>query len=268
MAELQQVKRFIAPGSPLAPPIPAGMEERIRAHVYGLGEAADSSRTETRKLAARLKAGCILGRRWLNVPIYGTAVLLLLLLLFVVGILGSLWPGSAAASPAEATAAASIEEHTMCQNLGEVPQSLQGDANQVRAQLAGAVGVSVAMPRSLPADYVFVGGRAFRAASTEAAHLAWMRGKTMLSFYQSPDPGGTMPSGWRAVKLDSRTFWLEPVSASITPGTAGTVDTAETAGSGRAVLWRDSGVLYMLVGDLSETELLTMALSVNAPYDR
>src|SRR6266496_4619432 len=196
LGEIHQVKRFLAPGSPLAPPIPDGMEERVRAHVYGrygTGETAgtiDKRRgllrsSEAPRLAARLKAGCIVGRSWVTVPMYATALLLLLL---VVGVLSSLWPSSAMASPVAATAAASLEEHTMCQNLGQVPQSLQGDANQVRVQLASAVGMSVAAPQSVPADFTFAGGRAFRAASTEAAHLAWMQGKNMLSFYQAPDP--------------------------------------------------------------------------------
>ncbi len=266
LGELQQVKRFLAPGSPLTPPLPAGMQDRVRARVYGArmkGACGDAQRQrETPRLGARIKAGCIVGRSWLRVPIYAGALVLLLL---VVGVLGSLWPNSAAASPAAATAAASLEEHTMCQNLGQVPQSLQGDANQVRAQLASAVGMSVAAPQSVPAGFAFAGGRAFRAASTEAAHLAWMQGSSMLSFYQSPDPGGNPPSGWRLVQLDSHTFWLGTVGV---PETEGTVGTGAAGDAVRAVLWRESGVLYMLAGDLSETELLGMALLVNTAGSR
>ncbi len=115
----------------------------------------------------------------------------------------------------------------MCERLGQVPQSLPGDATQVRAQLASAVGMSLAAPNIMLSGFQFAGGRAFRAANTEAAHLAWTAGTQMISFYQSADPGGDPPPGWRAVRLDGRAFWIGKSNGE------------------RAVVWREGGVLYI-----------------------
>jgi len=149
-------------------------------------------------------------------------------------------------SPVEAAVEASVKDHIMCERLGQVPQSLPGDAAQVRSALASAVGMSVAAPADLPPAYSFLGGRAFRASSLDAAHLAWIEpGNSMISFYQVADPGGEMPGGWRAAPLDGRTFWLS------------------SSNEANAVLWRANGVLYLLAVKLPEADLLRIALSVN-----
>jgi hypothetical protein len=135
----------------------------------------------------------------------------------------------------------------MCERLGQVPQSLSGGPEQVRVQLANAIGMSIASPAAVPTGFHFAGGRAFRAGDVNSAHLAWMEGDSMLSFYQASDPGGSPPVGWRSVQLDGRRFWLN----------------SGTSGADRAVLWRDAGVLYLMAGGLSEADLLRIALSIN-----
>ncbi|HET9494619.1 MAG TPA: zf-HC2 domain-containing protein [Chloroflexia bacterium] len=251
-AELRQVKRFLAPGSPLAPALPSGLQERVRARTLGHrsetllrgkvnGRSGPTSQPGTLPL---VRLGRIAKRPWLIASALAVASMLLLL---AIGALNSLKLNPFEPSPVEAAVEASVKDHIMCERLGQVPQSLPGDATQVRTALATAVGMSVAAPADLPPAYNFLGGRAFRAASLDAAHLAWIEeaGKGMLSFYQAADPGGAPPAGWRSVLLDGRTFWL---------------NSTEEA---NAVLWRANGVLYLLAGKLPEAELLRMALSVN-----
>ncbi len=257
LAELRQVKRFLAPGSPLAPPLPTGLHERVRARTFGdraaafgrgegklSGKSMDTGGTTTRsKGLPKISPGCILGRRWLTAPALAAGLVLLLL---AIGVLSNFKLNPFEHSPVEAAIEASVKDHIMCERLGQVPQSLPGDAAQVRTALASAVGMSVAAPAVLPPAYSFLGGRAFRAASLDAAHLAWIEpGNSMISFYQAADPGGEMPVGWRAAPLDGRTFWVS------------------SSDEANAVLWRANGVLYLLAGKLPEADLLRIALSVN-----
>lgn len=235
LAELRQVKRFLAPSSSLAPPLPAALAKRVRSQVYGSESQGVPSGV------ARSQLGCIIGRSWLTAPALAGA---LILLLTAIGVLANFTLKPLALSPTAAAAIAFLEDHIMCDRLGQVPQSLPGNASQVRAQLANVIGMSVAAPSALTADYAFAGGRAFRAASLDSAHLAWMEGEHMLSFYQAADPGGDPPANWRVVQLDGRSFWL------------GTRD------GEKVVLWRNGGVLYILAGDLDEANLLRLALSV------
>jgi len=76
-----------------------------------------------------------------------------------------------------------------------------------------------------------------RAGEITAAHLAWVDGPTMLSFYQANDPGGDLPGPWRQVNLAGRAFWTGPSQDE------------------HAVLWRGGGIIYLLVGDLSDDAL-------------
>jgi anti-sigma factor RsiW len=252
LAELRQVKRFLSPGSLLAPGLPPGLQERVRARTFGRkAETLLSGKVIGRRGSApqsgtlpRIAPGCIVGRPWLTAPAFAVGLALLLL---AIGVLSNFKLNPFEPSSVEAAVEASFKDHIMCERLGQVPQSLPGDATQVRTALASAVGMSVAAPADLPPTYIFLGGRAFRAASLDAAHLAWVedKGKSMLSFYQAADPGGEPPAGWRAVPLDGRTFW---------------VTSSEEA---NAVLWRANGVLYLLAGKLPEADLLRIALSVN-----
>src|SRR5918911_1031146 len=74
IAELRQVKRFLAPSSPLAPGLPAGLADRVRSHTYGSGSAGSPTSS--------------VARAWPRAPIYvGGAALLLL----AIGILSALW---------------------------------------------------------------------------------------------------------------------------------------------------------------------------------
>lgn len=249
VVELRQVKRFLSPGSPLAPHVPAELAQRVRYRAYSTTsmstKAARVIRSDGQQV--QVKPGCVVGRRWYTAPAMAGAFLLLLLL---VGTMSGLRPSLFAPSPAEAAALASLEDHAMCERLGQIPQSLPGNATQVRAQLASAVGMSVAAPNTVPSGFRFAGGRAFRAANTEAAHLAWTAGTQMISFYQSADPGGDSPTGWRAVRLDGRAFWIGKSNGE------------------RAVLWREGGVLYMLTGNLAEADLLGMALSIKVSAEQ
>src|SRR5262245_20474085 len=53
VAELRQVKRFLAPGSPFAPPLPANLSQRVRSHTY---ESAPRGAT------VRVRVGYVAGR--------------------------------------------------------------------------------------------------------------------------------------------------------------------------------------------------------------
>lgn len=251
LAELRQMKRFLAPGSPIAPPLPAGLQERVRTRAFGhrsrgilsgkafggLGSASQLGRL------TKIAPGYLVGRPWVVAPAFALGLVMLLL---AIGVLSNFRLNPFEPSPVTAAAEASVKDHIMCERLGQVPQSLPGDAAQVRAALASAIGMSVAAPENLPSTYTFLGGRAFRAASIDAAHLAWVEpGDSMLSFYQAADPGGEPPTGWRAAPLDGRTFWLH------------------SSDEANSVLWRANGVLYLLAGDLSEADLLRIALSVD-----
>ena len=105
-------------------------------------------------------AGTNGARAWLRAPIYVGGVALLLL---AIAILSALWANPFEQSRAAAATLASLQDHAMCEHLGQVPQSLSGDEAQVRAQLARVIGMSVAAPRNLPTGFRFAGGRAFRA---------------------------------------------------------------------------------------------------------
>jgi anti-sigma factor RsiW len=229
---LRQVKRFLAPGSPLAPPLPRELVGRVRASLYPPSPAAGQ---------VRRPAFWRWPRAWLAAPILATGLLIAALL---AGMLGD---DVFTPSPAAAAATASLTDHINCARLGRVVESLPGDAAQVSEVLAGALGMRIALPRELPAGYHFLGGRTIRIGDSTAAHLAWSEGTTMLSFYQAADPGGAPPSDWRTVRLTDHTFWFSPPNGE------------------HAILWRGADTLYLLVGDLPEDTLLQAALTAPPP---
>lgn len=229
---LRQGKRFIAAGSPLAPALPRDLVDRVRSNVY--------PRTRKRGYSNALYGRLLrLPRAWLVVP---ALALLLIVAMLVADNLGI---GLFAPSPAAAAATASLNDHIFCARLGQVIGSLPGDANQVSTELAGTLGISIALPRELPPGFSFAGGRTIRPDNIEAAHLAWTNGKTMLSFYEAADPGGDPPANWLQISVGESSFWYAP------------------SGGEHAVLWRGAGTLYLLVGDLPEDTLLQSALSAN-----
>lgn len=243
-AEMRQVKQFLSPGSPFTPPIPHSMAQRIRTHTYdALPRNGSISWSEVQLQATTLVVNPEKkGRQWSVVPLFAGALVLLLLVTGVTLLLFNPF----APSPTAQAATASLDDHAKCEQMGQIPQSLAGDATQVRTTLASLIGMSVAAPDNLPSGFQFAGGRSIQVASLRLVNLAWMEKSRMLSFYQAADPGGEPPQGWRSVEMDGRTFWF------------GTHD----GDGGRAVLWRDAGVLYVIVGDLPESDLLHIALSV------
>ena len=226
----RQVKRFLAPGAALAPPVPAGLAGRVRARAFA-GAAPPARRFG---LPAWRPS-----RRWTMAGALAVVVLVLALGLGTVAL--NLFDRSQAAR----VAMMSMQDHEMAEQLGNVPHSLPGDVAAVRAQLATTMGMTVSTPTAVPTGYHFAGGRALMLGETHGAQLAWMAGENMLSLYQAQDPGGNPPGSWHTVQQGDRTYWMD------------------TGGSDHAVFWRDSGMVYVLVGRLPDAGLLDVAHSVD-----
>ena len=226
----RQVKRFLAPGAALAPPVPAGLAGRVRAGAFA-GAAPPARRFG---LPAWRPS-----RRWTMAGALAVVVLVLALGLGTVAL--NLFDRSQAAR----VAMMSMQDHEMAEQLGNVPHSLPGDVAAVRAQLATTMGMTVSTPTAVPTDYHFAGGRALMLGETHGAQLAWMAGDNMLSLYQAQDPGGNPPGAWHTVQQGDRTYWMD------------------TGGGDHAVFWRDGGMVYVLVGRLPDAGLLDVAHSVD-----
>jgi anti-sigma factor RsiW len=226
----RQVKRFLAPGAALAPPVPAGLGARVRARAFA--GAAPSAR----------RVGLPLwrpSRRWARAGALAVVVLVLALGLGTVAL--NLFDRSQAAT----VAMMSMQDHEMAEQMGSVPHSLPGDVAAVRAQLATTMGMSVSTPTAVPSGYHFAGGRALMLGESHGVHLAWMAGDNMLSLYQAQDPGGSPPESWHTVQQGDRTYWMD------------------TGGSDHAVFWRNGGMVYVLVGRMSDAGLIDVAHSVD-----
>lgn len=227
----RQVKRFLAPGAALAPPVPADLAGRVRGRAYA-GVATPPAR---RFGLPRWRPS----RRWALAGALAVVVLVLALGLGTVAL--NLFDRSQAAT----VAMMSMQDHEMAEQLGTVPHTLPGNMDAVRAQLATTMGMSVSAPAEMPPGYHFAGGRALMLGDTHGAHLAWMAGDSMLSLYQAQDPGGSPPGSWHTVQQGDRTYWMD------------------TGGSDHAVFWRSGGMVYVLVGRLPDASLLDVAHSVD-----
>ena len=226
----RQVKRFLAPGAALAPPVPAGLAARVRTRAFA-GAASPARRFGLPHWRP--------SRRWALAGALAVVVLVLALGLGTVAL--NLFDRSQAAT----VAMMSMQDHEMAEQLGNVPHTLPGDVAAVRAQLATTMGMTVSTPAAVPTGYHFAGGRALMLGQTHGAQLAWMAGDNMLSLYQVHDPGGPPPGSWHTVQQGDRTYWMD------------------TGGSDHAVFWRDSGMVYVLVGRLPDAGLLDVAHSVD-----
>ena len=227
----RQVKRFLAPGAALAPPVPAGLAGRVRARAFA------GAPPPARRFGL---PGWRPSRRWAMAGALAVVVLVLALGLGTVAL--NLFDRSQAAT----VAMMSMQDHEMAEQLGNVPHSLPGDVAAVRAQLATTMGMSLSTPTTVPTGYHFAGGRALMLGETHGAQLAWMAGDNMLSLYQAQDPGGNPPGSWHTVQQGDRTYWMD------------------TGGSDHAVFWRDGGMVYVLVGRLPDAGLLDVAHSVDS----
>jgi anti-sigma factor RsiW len=226
----RQVKRFLAPGAAHAPPVPAGLAARVRTRAFA-GAASPARRFGLPRWRP--------SRRWALAGALAVVVLVLALGLGTVAL--NLFDRSQAAT----VAMMSMQDHEMAEQLGNVPHTLPGDVAAVRAQLATTMGMTVSTPAAVPTGYHFAGGRALMLGQTHGAQLAWMAGDNMLSLYQVQDPGGPPPGSWHTVQQGDRTYWMD------------------TGGSDHAVFWRDSGMVYVLVGRLPAAGLLDVAHSVD-----
>src|SRR5689334_1112262 len=227
----RRVKRFLAPGAALAPPVPADLAGRVRTRAFA-GTAPPAPRLRLPVWRP--------SRRW---AIAGALVVIVLVLALGLGTVAlQLFDRSRAAT----VAMMSMQDHEMAEQLGNVPHSLPGDMAAVRTLLATTMGMSVSAPAQMPPGYHFAGGRALMLGESHGVHLAWMAGDNMLSLYQAQDPGGSPPGSWHTVQQGNRTYWMD------------------TGGSDHAVFWRDGGMVYVLVGRLPDEGLLDVAHSVDS----
>ncbi len=229
--EQRQIKRFLTPGAPLAPPVPAGLAQRVRGRTFAPAAPAPARRAWWRALWPSSGPGWAVA-----------AALAVVLLLAGVG-LGTWGSRLFAPSPAAEAAAMSIEDHAMTEQLGAA-SGTPAPLAQVRDQLSSALGMPITVPAQMPTGYQFYSGQAVSLDTTQGAHLTWMQGHAMISLYQAHDPGGAAPAGWQAMDMHGSTYWM---------GQAGPYE---------AVFWRHNGMMYVVCGALPEETLLGVAQSM------
>ncbi|MGI8587280.1 MAG: anti-sigma factor family protein [Chloroflexia bacterium] len=206
--------------------VPADLAARVRARAYP---------PPARAVLRPMRPRPAMPRAWLLAPAFA------LLLLFAVLTLGALRIGPfAERSAAAAAAEMSVHDH----ESGALAASVTGALPQVCATLAITVGMPITAPKSLPSGYQFMGGHDLSLGTTEGAHLVWEGGSKMLSLYQAADPGGAPPNGWQEMDKAGVRYWTGPANAD------------------RAVFWRADHMIYLLIGNLPEADLLTVAASV------
>jgi anti-sigma factor RsiW len=233
VAAQQQMKQLLAQ----APPLPAGLAERVRTRTYAPAPS-DLARRPLRPVAVGTRRSLPALRRWTAVPAF-VALLLVIMLGMSAAHMGPFAPSRVAAATEMA-----IKDHLMCEQMGGASPGLPGDSAAVQAALGVALGMATKAPTQMPPGYHFAGGHEVDVQTTHAGHMMWIAAKRMLSFYQAPDPGGDPPTDWQPIARAGQTYWRGG------------------ADSERALFWRANGQIYLLVGSLTDDELLAVAGSV------
>jgi len=235
VAAQQEVKSLLAPAHmPVA--VPADVAARVRGQVYG---------PALRPVPLRPRFV------WPHLPDWFavSALAALLLVLMMVGLsLAHMWPFTAKPSLAAEAAAMSVQDHIMCEESGQIPRGIPGDMPAVSAKLSELLGMPVEMPAQVPTGYSFKGGHEVSLGGVQGGHLIWMAGQQMLSLYEAPDPGGSLPDDWERVDHAGQTYWSG----------FGLADDGVVA-----LFWRTDGHLFVLAGSLAQADLLTLAGSVH-----